>query len=63
MTVLVAVSDQVDALYHEIAWGGVGAERFRTLIENISVILADEPATIIMDNAPARRGTETVSTS
>ena len=29
MTVILAISDRVGVVYHEIAWGGVNTERFR----------------------------------
>ena len=62
MTVLMAVSDQAGVVYHEISWGGVDAERFRVFLENLSVVLGDEAAVIIMDNAPAHRQAETLAT-
>ena len=62
MTVLMAVSDQIGVVYYEVAWGGVNVERFRIFSENLSVVLGDEPAVLIMDNAPAHREAETLAT-
>ena len=62
MTVILAISDRVGAVYHEIVWGGVDTERFRLYLENLAVILGEEPAVLIMDNAPAHRQAETLAT-
>ena len=58
MTVILAISDRVGVIYHEIAWGGVNTERFRLYLENLAIILEEEPAVLLMDNAPAHRQAE-----
>lgn len=58
MTVIMAISDQVGVAYYEVVWGGVTAEVFRDFLTSLGVVLGDEPATVVMDNAPAHRGAE-----
>ena len=58
MTVIMAISDQVGVAYFEVVWGGLTAEVFRDFLTSLGVILGDEPATVVMDNAPAHRGAE-----
>ena len=58
MTVIMAISDQVGVVYHEVVWGGVTAEVYNAFLTSLGVVLGDEEAVIIMDNAPAHRGAE-----
>ena len=58
MTVIMAISDRVGALYHEIVWGGVNAEVFGAFLSSLEAVLGEEPAVVIMDNAPAHRNAE-----
>ena len=62
MTVILAISDRVGAVYHEIVWGGVDRERFRVFLENLVVVLGEEDAVLIMDNAPAHGRAEMLET-
>ena len=55
MTVIMAISDQVGVLYYQVVWGGVTAEIFGDFLTSLGVVLGDEPATVVMDNAPAHR--------
>ena len=58
MSVIMAISDQVGVLYYEVVWGGVTAEIFSDFLTSLGAVLGDEPATVLMDNAPAHRGAE-----
>ena len=58
MTVSVAISNQVGVAYYEVGWGGLTAGVFREFLTSLGVVLGDEPATVVMDNAPAHRGAE-----
>ena len=51
-TVIAAISDQVGLLYHEVHMRSVTHEVFNNFLFNVSVILDDEPAVLILDNAP-----------
>lgn len=62
MTVIMAISDRVGAVYYEIVWGGVDRERFRVYLENLAAVLGEEEAVIIMDNAPAHSQAEMLET-
>ena len=62
MTVILAISDRVGAVYHEIVWGGVDCERLRVFLENLAIVLDEEQAVIDMDNAPAHGQAETLAT-
>ena len=58
MTVIMAISDLVGVLYYEVVWGGVTAEVFSDFLASLGAVLGNEPATVVMDNAPAHRGAE-----
>lgn len=58
MTVIMAISNQVGAVYHEVVWGGVNAEVFGAFLASLEAVLGEEPAVVIMDNAPAHRNAE-----
>ena len=62
MTVILAISDRVGAVYHEVVWGGVDGERFRVYLENLSTVLGEEEAVIVRDNAPTHRQAELLET-
>ena len=58
-TVIAAISDQVGLLYYEIHFTSVTKEVFGNFIFQLEVILEDELAVLIMDNAPIHNGLET----
>ena len=58
-TIIAAISDQVGLLYHEIHFTSVNKEVFSSFIYQMEVILEDEPAVLIMDNAPVHNGIST----
>ena len=55
-----AISDKVGVLF--VIRDGVDAERFRLFLENLAIILGEENAVDIMDNAPCHRQAETLVT-
>lgn len=52
ITVIAAISDHVGLVYHEIIHGSVNRAVFIDFVTSLSVILGDERAVLLMDNAP-----------
>ena len=53
-----AIAPQVGIVYYELQRATCNAERFGIYLDNLSIVLDDEPAFIIMDNAPAHSRAE-----
>ena len=51
-TVIAAILDQVGLLYYEIHFSSVTQDVFGSFIYQLEVILEDEPAVLIINNAP-----------
>ena len=52
VSVIAAISDRVGLVYHEIVHRSVNREVFIDFLTSLSVILGEERAVLIMDNAP-----------
>ena len=52
VTAIVAISNQVGIVYHEIVTTSVSMEIFNGFVTSLSTVLGEENAIIIMDNAP-----------
>ena len=59
-TIICAISNQVGVLYHEIHFQTVNKQTFNNFMASLEAILGDEPAIIIMDNAPIHRGIDII---
>lgn len=56
VTVIVAISDMVGVVYHEIHDRSVTREAFASFMTCLEVMLGEEETVIIMDNAPCHQG-------
>ena len=55
ITVIAAVSNLMGLMYYEIIHASVNIEIFHDFMTSLSVILGDERAVLLMDNAPCHR--------
>lgn len=59
VTAIVAISDKVGMLYHEISTKRVNIEVFTNFMLSLEAVLGEENALIIMDNSPVHNGCST----
>ena len=56
LNLILAVSEHVGIVYYELTRRTVNAEKFSHFLDNLEVVVAQELAFVIMDNAPIHNG-------